>query len=87
MNSKKAKFFIALMSAIMLCLFTTAIVQTFVLKNLQNQNKEQNKLISELQQKDQQADRENEYYESEEYLEEYFRSQGNQKEDDIIFSE
>ena len=87
MNSKKAKFFIVLMSAIMLCLFTTAIVQTFVLKNLQYQNKEQDKLISELQQKDQQADRENEYYESDEYLEEYFRGQGNKKEDDIIFSE
>ena len=43
--------------------------------------------LQDLYEKDQQADREKDYYESDEYLEEYFRTHGNQKEEDIVYTE
>lgn len=87
MKNKRAKLVIILSSLFVLCLFVTAIAQTFVLKKLQKQNYEQELLLQDLYEKDQQADREKEYYESDEYLEEYFRTHGNQKEGDIVYTE
>ena len=84
--TKKAKFFIALSITLLLGLFVVAISQIFILKNLERQNKELALMQQELNQKDEQADREKEYYDSEEYKEEYFRTHGNQKDGDITIT-
>ena len=85
-NQKKAKFFIVLFTSLVLCLFVTAIVQTFVLKDLQAKNKELALKQQLLDKKIEQADREKEYYESEEYIEEFFRKHGNEEDGDITFT-
>lgn len=85
-NQKKAKFFIVLFTGLVLGLFVTAIVQTFVLKNLQKQNQEITLQQQELDKKIEKADKEKEYYESDEYIEEFFRVEGNQKDGDITFT-
>ena len=84
--TNKAKFYIILLSALLIGLFITAITQTFVLKDLQRQNRELATMQEELELKDQQADKEKAYYESDEYIEEYFRTHGNQKDGDITIT-